>query len=156
MFSNLEYNISTSNANLQDHENLAFSLNVIKDAYPELNLKAEKDSLDNRSLYFYGQVSDDYGLSKLQMVYYPVGQEDKKVFEPITINKSNFDEFVSAFPNQLNLKEGVDYELYFQVFDNDVLHNYKSAKSSVFSYSCLLYTSPSPRDLSTSRMPSSA
>ena len=28
--------------------------------------------------------------------------------------------------------------------------------SKSFSYSCLLYTSPSPRDLSTSRMPSSA
>ena len=27
---------------------------------------------------------------------------------------------------------------------------------SEFNYSCLLYTSPSPRDLSTSRMPSSA
>ena len=29
-------------------------------------------------------------------------------------------------------------------------------KSSEVIYSCLLYTSPSPRDLSTSRMPSSA
>ena len=31
-----------------------------------------------------------------------------------------------------------------------------SGSMSVFSYVCLLYTSPSPRDLSTSRMPSSA
>ena len=29
-------------------------------------------------------------------------------------------------------------------------------KKRIQSYSCLLYTSPSPRDLSTSRMPSSA
>ena len=29
-------------------------------------------------------------------------------------------------------------------------------KASAYAYSCLLYTSPSPRDLSTSRMPSSA
>ena len=32
----------------------------------------------------------------------------------------------------------------------------KARKSSQFSKRCLLYTSPSPRDLSTSRMPSSA
>ena len=32
----------------------------------------------------------------------------------------------------------------------------RSDKNSTQSYSCLLYTSPSPRDLSTSRMPSSA
>ena len=30
------------------------------------------------------------------------------------------------------------------------------AEPSEYSYTCLLYTSPSPRDLSTSRMPSSA
>ena len=31
-----------------------------------------------------------------------------------------------------------------------------SGKTELMSYVCLLYTSPSPRDLSTSRMPSSA
>ncbi|MDT0558030.1 DUF4175 family protein [Ichthyenterobacterium sp. W332] len=134
VFSNFSYSISTSNDNLKDYENLSFSLNVVKDAYPELNLKMEKDSIDGRSLYFYGQISDDYGLSKLQMVYYPEGLEAQKQQQSITINKSNFDEFVSAFPNQLYLEDGVNYEIYFQVFDNDVIHNFKSVKSSVFSY----------------------
>ena len=134
IFSNLEYNISTSNKALKDYENLAFSINVIKDDYPELNLKVEKDSIDNQSLYFLGQVSDDYGLSKLQLVYYPSENEANKAYEIIGISKSNFDEFVSAFPNQLQLEEGTNYELYFQVFDNDALHNYKSTKSSVFTY----------------------
>ncbi len=134
IFSNTDYSISTSNKQLADYENLAFSINVIKDSYPELNVKMERDSLDNQTLYFYGQVSDDYGLRKLQMVYYPSDSPDDKKFEVIEVSKSNFDEFVSVFPNQLALTEGVNYELYFQVFDNDVLHNYKSAKSSVFSY----------------------
>ena len=34
--------------------------------------------------------------------------------------------------------------------------NEKKMKKSRMAYICLLYTSPSPRDLSTSRMPSSA
>lgn len=134
IFNNTDYSISTSNANLKDYENLAFSLSVIKDGYPELNLKMEKDSLDNQTLYFLGQVSDDYGLSKLQLVYYPSANPSEKSFERIPIAKSNFDEFVSAFPNQLNLTEGVDYEFYFQVFDNDAIHNYKSTKSTVYNY----------------------
>ena len=134
IYSNTDYSISTSNKALKDYENLAFSLNVIKDNYPEMNVKMEKDSTDNQTLYFLGQVSDDYGLSKLQLVYYPSKNPEAKSFEVMPVSKSNFDEFVSAFPNQLNLEEGVDYEFYFQVFDNDVLHNYKSAKSSVFSY----------------------
>jgi len=134
VFSNTDYSISTSNKILKDYENLAFSINVIKDNYPEMNVKMEKDSLDNQTLYFFGQVSDDYGLSKLQLVYYPSNNPEDKSYEIMSVSRSNFDEFVSAFPNQLNLEEGVDYELYFQVFDNDALHKYKSSKSSVFSY----------------------
>jgi len=134
IFNNTDYSISTSNANLKDYENLAFSLNVIKDNYPEINLKMEKDSIDNQTLYFFGQVSDDYGLSKLQLVYYPSTNHNDKSFEKISVSKSNFDEFVSAFPNQLNLTDGVDYEFYFQVFDNDAIHNYKSTKSTVYNY----------------------
>ena len=42
------------------------------------------------------------------------------------------------------VKEGVD----------DIKKDYEYTRGNL--YSCLLYTSPSPRDLSTSRMPSSA
>lgn len=134
LYKNFNYSITTSNESLKDYENLAYNINVVRDIYPELNIKVQKDSIDQQSLYFYGQASDDYGLTKLQLVYYPTDDESKKVKEPINISKSNFSEFVSAFPNQFNLEEGVSYQLYFEVFDNDALHNYKRTKSSVFSY----------------------
>lgn len=134
LYKNYNYSITTSNDNLKDYENLAYNINVVRDIYPELRIKVRKDSIDHQSLYFYGQASDDYGLSKLQLVYYPSDDESKKVTAAISISKSNFSDFVSAFPNQLTLEEGVSYQLYFEVFDNDVLHNYKRTKSSVFSY----------------------
>ena len=40
--------------------------------------------------------------------------------------------------------------------DPNVLRDLKKYMQSIVPYDCLLYTSPSPRDLSTSRMPSSA
>ena len=132
--SNLEYSISTSNKHLKDYENLSFSINVIRDEYPELNVQMEIDSLDQQSMYFYGQISDDYGINKLDLVYYPIGDELNVKREHIPISKANFDEFVSAFPNNLTVEDGVPYELYFQVFDNDVFHKYKSVKSAIFTY----------------------
>lgn len=134
VFSKFNYTITTSNKNLNDYENLNYSIDIIKDMTPELNIVVQRDSLDQQSLYFYGQVSDDYGISKLQLIYYPIDNEEDKIDIPIPVSTSNFDEFITSFPNNLELEEGKSYELYFQVFDNDVLHNFKSVKSNVFSY----------------------
>ncbi len=134
LYNHFDYSLSTSNANLKNYENLAFRIDVVKDEYPELNLKMEVDSLDLQTLYFYGQVSDDYGFSKLQMVYYPTDNESKKEVENIPLSKTNIDEFITAFPNNLDIEEGVSYQLYFQVFDNDAVNKYKQTKSSVFTY----------------------
>ncbi len=90
LYNRFNYNISTNNKDLKDYENLAFNIDVVKDEYPEMNLKSEIDSLDNQTLYFYGQVSDDYGLSKLQLVYYPIEDEANKKIESISISQSNF------------------------------------------------------------------
>ena len=131
---NLDYALSTSNKSLKNYENLAFSIGVVKDQYPEINLKVQKDSLDLQSLYFFGQASDDYGISKLQLVYYPVQDEYNVKTEDIPISKSNVVDFISAFPNTLDIETGVAYEFYFQVFDNDRINSPKSSKSEVFSY----------------------
>ncbi|GAA4234044.1 ATPase [Postechiella marina] len=134
LFSNLDYEVSTSNSRLKNYENLAFSIDVVKDEFPELNVTMKVDSLDLQSLYFHGQVSDDYGLSKLELVYYPTNKENEKQIEAIKLTNSNVSEFITAFPNNLNIKAGVSYNLYFQVFDNDVVNKFKQVKSSVFTY----------------------
>ncbi|MEN3323795.1 hypothetical protein VP395_08660 [Mariniflexile soesokkakense] len=134
VYSNLAYSLSTSNKNLKDYETLAFSLNVVKDEFPNIILKVKTDSLDLQTLYFHGQISDDYGFSKLQLVYYPSEDESKRKVETISIANSNIAEFITAFPNNLSIQDGVSYELFFQVFDNDEVNKYKSSKSNVFSY----------------------
>ncbi len=134
LYNDWEYEITTSNKNVSNYDNLSFNINVVKDQYPELNLTSEKDTLDNSSLYFYGRVSDDYGLTKLRLVYYDTNDDSEKLYNNIIIKSSLFDEFVYAFPNELGLKEGIDYSFYFEVFDNDVLHSFKSTKSQVFNF----------------------
>jgi hypothetical protein len=134
VFNHYNYTLSTSNNSLKNYENLAFSIEVIKDEYPEINLKVETDSLDLQSLYFYGQISDDYGFTKLQLVYYPSDDEKNKQFQKLPVSNSNIQEFISAFPNNLNIQEGVSYQMYFQVTDNDIVNRLKTTKSTVFSY----------------------
>ena len=64
---------------------------------------------------------------------------------------------VEIMPNSSYLDRAKDGVITVQIetlfFDQEVFH---PSHVSVLTESCLLYTSPSPRDLSTSRMPSSA
>ena len=52
--------------------------------------------------------------------------------------------------------DGIDEIEYLIINDGSRDDTVKVAKNWGVNYVCLLYTSPSPRDLSTSRMPSSA
>lgn len=134
LYKALDYSINTSNDNLKNYESLAFSIDVIRDEFPELRVEMKQDSMDIETLYFYGQISDDYGLSKLQIVYYPSNNEENKKTASIPVSTSNFDEFINIFPADIELEEGISYDVYFQVFDNDAINNYKSTKSNVFTY----------------------
>jgi hypothetical protein len=83
--------------------------------------------------YVLGQVSDDNGLSKLQIVYHPKDTPNNAKRGTLAVKKDIYDQFVFSFPSNLPVEEGVSYEYYFEIFDNDAFHNFKSTKSSVFS-----------------------
>ncbi|MEZ4857357.1 MAG: DUF4175 family protein [Flavobacteriaceae bacterium] len=134
VYQKLEYAITTSNKDLKEYENLAFTLGVVKDEYPEISVASKQDTTELQTYYFLGQVSDDYGLTKLQLVYYPIGEETQKEAVKLPITTSNFDQFTYTFPGDLKLQEGVSYEYYFEIFDNDVLHNYKSSKTGFYTF----------------------
>lgn len=134
VYKSLNYSLTTSNANLPDYENLAFSIDVIKDDYPELKVNSKTDSLDLQTLYFHGQASDDYGLTKLQLVYYPSDNESAKQYKTIPLKGKQVTDFIDAFPDALEIEEGVSYQLYFQAFDNDAVNKPKPVKSQVFNY----------------------
>ncbi|WP_066223064.1 hypothetical protein [Formosa haliotis] len=134
MHSNFVYSLSTSNDKLENYENLSFSIDVIKDEFPELVVDMVRDTVDLKTMYFKGKISDDYGLNGLNLVYFETDNEQAVHKIRIPIAKTNVDQFLTAFPNQLELQEGVSYSLYFEVFDNDALHHFKRTKSEIFNY----------------------
>ncbi len=131
---NTDYQVLTSNNNIKHHEKLQYQLSTIKDQYPTISVIEAPDSLKLERNILLGQLSDDYGLMKLQVVYYPQDKPDAAKRAALPVKKELVDRFYYAFPDGLSLKEGVNYEYYFEVFDNDAVHNYKSTKSSVFGH----------------------
>jgi hypothetical protein len=130
----LSYQISSSNKNLKDYENLQFSVDVVKDEYPLISVSSDIDSLSRGTAQFAGQISDDYGLKKLQLIYYNEDNPKETNFFDIVITKQNLQTFFYQFPDGLKLQKGTNYEMYFQVFDNDAVNGNKKTKSKIFYY----------------------
>lgn len=127
------YQIVTSNSSVTNYEQLKYTIKTIKDAYPEIKVASKADSLNSQIIYFLGKISDDYGLRNLQLVYKKANNQ-KLHYQSIPISKSNIQQFTFEFPGTLQLEKGITYEYYFQVSDNDGLHNFKTSKSQVFNY----------------------
>ncbi|WP_422089838.1 DUF4175 family protein [Tenacibaculum ovolyticum] len=130
----VNYEITTTNKNLKDYEQLQFTIDVIKDEYPLITVKSNIDSISRGNAQFVGQISDDYGFKKMELVYYDKKNTQKTSFKSININKNTIQSFFYEFPGNLSLEKGVDYEMYFQVFDNDAVNGNKRVLSQKFSY----------------------
>jgi len=133
IFQNTDYQILTSNDKVKNYEKLNYQISVIKDQFPTINVNHAPDSLKTEKTYVIGQVSDDYGLSKLQVIYYEKDKPNTAKRGIIAVKKDIYDQFVFSFPSALPVEQGITYEYYFEVFDNDAVHHFKSTKSSVFS-----------------------
>ncbi len=130
---NLDYQINTSNKQLIEYEKLNFSLKTIKDQFPSILIKSDIDSVSRGPVQFIGQLSDDYGLSEVQIV--AKNTINRKVIKKnISIGNSDFEEFFYVFPNGFDLLEGVNYEIHFEVFDNDGINGRKKSVSQIFHY----------------------
>ena len=130
--SSITYQIAASNTQIQDHEVLQFSVGVTKDEPPKIKIQTSSNNAPADTADFAIQVSDDYGLRKLQVVYYK--ENSPQVFETqiLPISKLNIQTLFFQFPNGLFLDKGVDYALFFEVYDNDGVNGSKKTKSDVY------------------------
>lgn len=137
IYSDLHYQLSTSNRNVRDYEQLDYAFSVIKDEYPKIKAEQVLDSLNPNVSYYSGEASDDYELSSIKLVCYPDNDSKQQQIVALTNPNSNFDQFYYTFPSGLRLEDGLNYSFYFEATDNDAIHKGKTTKSRVFSMAVL-------------------
>jgi hypothetical protein len=137
IYSDLQYQLSTSNRNVHNYEQLDYAFDVIKDEYPKIRAEQVLDSLNPNVSYYSGGASDDYELSSIKLVCYPDGKPEQQQVVPLARPNSNFDQFYYTFPSGLRLEDGENYSFYFEATDNDAIHKGKTSKSQVFSLTVL-------------------
>lgn len=137
LFSGLDYRIATSNSNFKNYEDLNYGIEVIRDEYPEILVDYAIDSSLVQTYVVNGRVTDDYGLARLNLKYYNTSNPELVTSISMKVSKGNVDQFISVFPDTLQLEKGSTYEFYYEVTDNDAIHGGKSSKSKTYTYNAL-------------------
>ena len=137
------------NKELDKKDSLYYSIDVVKDQFPSIAIKEQKDTLPNGKLFFSGKASDDHGITSV-VFHYAItkksGEELKKSVKVPGVNGMS-SPFSLAFDlNRLSLELEDQVTYYFMVYDNDGVNGPKSTRSSTFQY-----RAPSKEDLQKSR-----
>jgi signal transduction histidine kinase len=132
IYSDLNYQLTTTNKNVVNYERLAYDFKVVKDRYPTIKVNQILDTINPNISYYIGSAADDYGLRKIDIIYFEIGHEQEENIVSLAKPSSNYEQFYYTFPSGLDIKAGQDYGFYFKITDNDAIHNGKSVKSQVF------------------------
>ena len=131
------YILKTANKYLHNTDSIHYQVNVIPDAYPEIKVEQQQDSNNLKMFYFSGEISDDYGLNKLEFRYRftksddsgRVNQPEKTIYVPISQGKLLQPFYYPWDLSPLHIKPGEEIEYYFQVWDNDGVNGSKFTRS---------------------------
>lgn len=149
-----QYSVIAGNNSVRSGDSVQYSIHVLPDQYPLIDVTEKADSLDKNQIFFSGNVRDDYGFSQLNFVFSrTIIDSTGKTREehgsmPISVAKDNISQnfyyYVDIKRFNLGLGERIDY--FFEVKDNDGVNGPKSARSRLQSFKA-----PSKEELSDTR-----
>lgn len=134
------YNVFIRNKVTESELALSYTVEVIADLFPEIEVLQIMDSTQLTRFFFKGIIGDDYGFSQLRF-HYNLDDIDSTITIPF-VRSLNDQEFYFSFDfNEIPSSDGV-VSYYFSVSDNDVINRYKTTTSDSY-----LFEFPNKEDL---------
>lgn len=129
--SNMKYRLITRNAALEKKSAADNEIALIRDEYPAIHASLESDSSAPNVVFYQGQISDDYGFSRMQLVI--MEGENTLVRKNLGVNKSSINQPFSGVVDLDSLaSKGRSIKVYLEVWDNDGVNGAKSSKSKAY------------------------
>jgi len=140
---NTNYSIKPVNQEVLNADSISYQLSVIPDLHPTIELNEKRDSVNNKLIYFVGQVNDDHGFNRLNFNYRVINESEGKPFK--SENRSiSFDRnsIQSSFfhywdASKIAATPGSRIEYYFEVYDNDGVNGPKASRTPVKTFNVL-------------------
>jgi len=135
MLASTGYQVSIRNKFFTNNDIVRYSINVVPDLYPSINVVSLKDSANYFAYYFKGSINDDYGFKKLTFNYKDgISDSIKSISLPININQSAQDFYYAFDFSTIKTGESQKIEYYFEVWDNDGINGSKSTRSTMYEF----------------------
>ncbi len=132
------YKVYLSNDEIPFPDSFLYTINVIPDQHPSIQVQKFQDSVETNILYFAGKATDDYGLTSLSFHYTIKGENGMTKTSqqtPLNIEKgktTSYDYILDI--EELNLEPGDQLSYYFETYDNDQVNGAKSAKTGLMTF----------------------
>lgn len=132
------YSISLSGSAESLEEGNLYHVQVIKDQHPQIRIEQKAERISGEQILLTGEATDDYGLTKAQIVFITLNAEGKiidrqsKNLELSAKNASPLQYYfdVATF----GLTPGSQLQYFIEVWDNDAVNGAKSARSQIFTF----------------------
>jgi hypothetical protein len=131
-FKSTNYSIKTSNEFITSKDSVTYTVNVIADLHPSIEVEERADSLSSKRLYFRGNIKDDYGFRRLTFYSKKLNSDTAKasvIDIPYSINLTSGHFFHYWDLTKLDIQAGDEIEYFFEVWDNDGVNGSKSART---------------------------
>lgn len=132
------YTLVLKNKQSQAADSYTYSVKVIPDQYPVIQLQEFRDTVSGKQVLLNGTAGDDYGISKV-LFHYEISDAGKQVVSnkslPLKISGGTLTDFQHYFDIAvLDLQPGQKLNYFIEAWDNDGVHGSKASRSEVMTY----------------------
>lgn len=138
LMQNSQYTVSLKNGSVSTPSVIQYNVQVIPDRFPQISVDRIQDTVTYNYISLSGQISDDYGISKLRLNYKinRNGKPSALFTKDIPVNHSTTSQnFLYNWSlDSLHLGQEDKLEYYVQVWDNDGVNGPKSSRSNQLNF----------------------
>lgn len=128
-----KYRIDLENDKTTNTKPIQYRIEVVKDQFPEINVKQFVDTTLYAFIVFGGSIRDDYGLRELSLhLKRDTEEEFEKVRIPINSESKEQNIYFQYDTDTLGLEQGSKVEYFLEVKDNDGINGSKATRSPVY------------------------
>lgn len=134
------YQVLLTNEFGRNRNVIEYYVNVVPDQYPSISLKYQYDTIVYDYLLLGGNITDDYGLTQLNLVYKIYNKHNKakgdyqKLAIPFNKKALNQSYYHKVLLQDLGVEEGDRLEYYVEVYDNDGINGAKQSKTGLYNF----------------------